>query len=523
MGMFCEAYFIFSVGNIKPLIQEEYASCFKSPYHSTLPHAGPACSFNLANAPDYSQIIGITLGMCLLGFIGDMIGRKWGSVTTVCIMLVGAILLINVDAPNAKGFAVFYLIAQFVFGFGVGGEYPMAAGSAAERAEAGGKEKAKHRGREVVLTFSMQGVGNFTNTAVLCILFCCYDAYHRFPKTNSALGFGNGNHPLSNYAPHRLAGVWRTAFGLGCIPLLFMIFYRTVYLRESSVWAANRDVDRSGNSARLFIHYWPRLLATAGSWFLWDFSFYGNKVFQSQFIAIISPGASLIVTLLWTLLNSFCALVGYYFSAALIDNPYFGRLRIQINGFLWVALLFFLSAGLYHPLTSKGGIHTFQFIYFLSSFWGQFGPNCTTFLLAGEVYPTEVRTTAHGLSAGIGKLGALWASVWFNYLASREKFWLTASFNVGGALLTALFVPDPVRVSLTELDRRWNYLKAGRVYQGEAINPRSLSVWERMTGLGKNYNPAQDKADRENEQWDAEQLHNNRTFVAPGQGKTVAV
>ena len=33
--------------------------------------------------------------------------------------------------------------------FGVGGEYPMAAGSAAERAEAGGKAMAKHRGREV--------------------------------------------------------------------------------------------------------------------------------------------------------------------------------------------------------------------------------------------------------------------------------------------------------------------------------------------------------------------------------------
>ena len=47
-----------------------------------------------------------------------------------------------------------------------------------------------------------------------------------------------------------------------------------------------------------------RLLATAGTWFLWDFSFYGNKVFQSSFIAILSPGASLFTTLLWTLLNS---------------------------------------------------------------------------------------------------------------------------------------------------------------------------------------------------------------------------
>lgn len=64
-----------------------------------------------------------------------------------------------------------------------------------------------------------------------------------------------------------------------------------------------------------------RLLATAGSWFLWDFSFYGNKVFQSTFIQILSPGASLFTTLLWTLLNSGCALIGYYFSAALVDNP----------------------------------------------------------------------------------------------------------------------------------------------------------------------------------------------------------
>ena len=40
--------------------------------------------------------------------------------------------------------------------YGVGGEYPMAAGSAAERAETGGIQKARFRGREVVLTFSMQ-------------------------------------------------------------------------------------------------------------------------------------------------------------------------------------------------------------------------------------------------------------------------------------------------------------------------------------------------------------------------------
>ncbi len=58
----------------------------------------------------------------------------------------------------------------------------------------------------------------------------------------------------------------------------------------------------------------------------------------------------------------------YYFSAALVDNPMVGRLRIQIFGFLGVGALFMVSAGAYGPLTTKGGIGTFQFIYFFSSF-----------------------------------------------------------------------------------------------------------------------------------------------------------
>ena len=104
---------------------------------------------------------------------------------------------------------------------------------------------------------------------------------------------------------------------------------------------------------------------------------------------------------------------------------------------------------------------------------------------AGELYPTAVRTSAHGFSAGTAKVGALWAAVWFNYLDNRTKFWLTASFNIGGFILTLLFMPDPLRVSLAEVDRRWAYIRSGRTYHGEAINPRNLSMFERFIGVGK--------------------------------------
>ena len=50
-------------------------------------------------------------------------------------------------------------------------------------------------------------------------------------------------------------------------------------------------------------------------------------------------------------------------------------------------------------------------MYYLSSFWGQFGPNATTFLLASELFPTHLRGRGHGISAAVGKLGALAADV----------------------------------------------------------------------------------------------------------------
>ena len=83
---------------------------------SVIPHADfvvlQACGKTLTQIPDYIQIVGIILGMCTLGYLGDKIGRKWGSVFTASIMLIGAILLTATDAPTDKGFLIFYIISQ---------------------------------------------------------------------------------------------------------------------------------------------------------------------------------------------------------------------------------------------------------------------------------------------------------------------------------------------------------------------------------------------------------------------------
>ena len=42
-----------------------------------------------------------------------------------------------------------------------------------------------------------------------------------------------------------------------------------------------------------------------------------------------------------------------------------------------------------------------------------------------------------------------------------------------------------LRVSLSELDRWFEYLLEGRTYHGEAINPKNLSLFERLMVVGK--------------------------------------
>src|ERR1700685_1353069 len=124
-------------------------------------------------------------------------------------------------------------------------------------------------------------------------------------------------------------------------------------------------------------------------------------------------------------------------AALLIDHKFYGRRRMQAIGFLADFILFIIPATLFTSLSQPGTpIKVFQFVYFFSSFWNQFGPNTTTFLLAAEVYPAPIRSTAHGVSAACGKLGALVPAVVYNYVGNQTKFWIVCWFGLVGWILT---------------------------------------------------------------------------------------
>ena len=73
----------------------------------------------------------------------------------------------------------------------------------------------------------------------------------------------------------------------------------------------------------------------------------------------------------------------------------------------------------YDKLTATSSSRgAFVFLYCLANFFQNFGPNTTTFIVPGEAFPTRYRSTAHGISAASGKLGAIVAQVGFGKLVN---------------------------------------------------------------------------------------------------------
>ena len=96
----------------------------------------------------------------------------------------------------------------------------------------------------------------------------------------------------------------------------------------------------------------------------------------------------------------------------------------------------------------------FLLVYGVSYFFTEFGPNMTTFVMPSELYPVAMRATGHGISAGIGKLGAFIGVFLFPVLNSslglRGTLLLTAGVSVAGMALTFV-LPEPARRSLEDM------------------------------------------------------------------------
>jgi MFS transporter, PHS family, inorganic phosphate transporter len=367
------------------------------------------------------------LGALVFGRIADHVGRTrvyWMSAALMVVAAVGSAL-----APTLAVLVAF----RFLLGFGVGGDYPV---SAVLMSEYAGHH---HRGRMVALVFSTQALGLIIG-----------------PLTALAL-LGGGAGP---------AATWRILLGLGAIPAAAAVWLRRTMPeppryaahaasvpRQSRAGAAGQAAPGPavGLSAFLASRRLLVLLAgTAGCWFLLDYAYYGNTISTPQIIALITPHASQATTIAIQLaIFAIAAVPGYILAIMRMDRV--GHRKLQLAGFVMMGACFAVI-GLVPGMTTA--VVPFLLAYGISYFFTEFGPNVTTFVLPGEVFPTRARATGHGISAGIGKLGAFIGVFLFpvlqHSLGLRGTLLLTAGVSVLGALLT-LVLPEPAGRSLEDI------------------------------------------------------------------------
>jgi MFS family permease len=311
---------------------------------------------------------------------------------------------------------------RFLLGFGVGGDYPVSAVLMSEYSHH------TNRGRMIGLVFSAQAVGLIIG-----------------PLTALALLGGGASTGLT----------WRLLLGLGAIPAAVAVWLRRTMPEPPryQIRPSRQPGARRGRGVRELLAsrtLLVTLVGTAGCWFLLDYAYYGNTISTPQIIALIAPHASQTATIAIELAIFVVAAVpGYALAIARMDR--IGHRRLQFVGFVLMGACFAVI-GLVPGMTTV--VVPFLLAYGISYFFTEFGPNMTTFVLPGELFPTRLRATGHGISAGVGKLGAFIGVFLFPVLQGtlglRGTLLLTAGISVLGALLT-LVLPEPAGRTLEEI------------------------------------------------------------------------
>ncbi|KAJ3282497.1 hypothetical protein HDU79_009868, partial [Rhizoclosmatium sp. JEL0117] len=151
------------------------------------------------------------------------------------------------------------------------------------------------------------------------------------------------------------------------------------------------------------------------------------------------------------LIIAFCGTVpGYWFTVAFIEK--FGRLPIQYFGFAVITACLVVLAVMWDTISKQQT--NFLIVFTIAQFFFQFGPNTTTFVIPGEVFPTRFRSTGHGISAAMGKVGAIVGIqvVGPNFSGNNIP---TVLYAFAGVMATGFFAtylcPEPKGKTLEEL------------------------------------------------------------------------
>ncbi len=463
-GKFFEGFVVFMGGVALPLIVREF-------------HVAPAQKGIVSAA----SLAGILVGAVLLGGLSDYFGRKRMFVAEM-IIFVGFLALLIVSSS-------FLALAICLFGLGLalGCDYPTAHMVISENIPSA------NRGRLVLGAFGFQALGALAGTGIGSLVLI-------MSPTLSA---------------------WRWMYATAMLPALAITVAR-FFVVESANWLAvrgaheaaeksvirllrrepqyptniqlargpvgSRDPSRAGPSFRALFNRRNRRATVFASvpWFIQDLGTYGIGIFTPVILAtalgggpdrirslsdliandiLASKGAALIDVLL---------LVGIAFAVMLADRV--GRIKLQIFGFIGCAVGLLL-ASFSADASGEAKIALIFAGFMLFDFMTNLGPNAQTYLLAGEVFPTEVRGMGAGFAAAFAKIGAVATAFLFPILlvdiGTRALLYGLIVASLLGAVVTWRYRIETTGVNLDEVGRESVRPEAAA---GVPESPRGIST-----------------------------------------------
>ncbi|KAL9714364.1 hypothetical protein Ac2012v2_002676 [Leucoagaricus gongylophorus] len=471
VGFFTDAYDIFAINIASTMLGYVYGK-------------GGALNANQDLGVKVATPVGNFFGQLLFGWLADNVGRKKMYGVELMIMIIATFAqALSGQAPSVNVIGAL-VVWRFIMGVGIGGDYPLSSVISSEFAAT------RIRGRMMTAVFANQGWGNFA----ACIVALIVTAGYKNAILRDTIVEGN----LNSIDP-----LWRLLIGLGCVPGVIALYFRLTIPEtprftmdiERNVHQASSDIKdvmaggRGGNEDDSpiqradvpkatwadFAHHFGQwkngkvLFGTAYSWFALDIAFYGLGLNSSIILQTIHFGGvtgtdtrgvynNLYNTCVGNLILSVAGLIpGYWATFLLVDS--WGRKPIQLMGFTALTILFIIMGFGYDKLTATPPAQkAFVFLYCLANFFQNFGPNSTTFIVPGEIFPTRYRSTGHGISAASGKLGAIVAQVGFARLRNiggTNKFVkhileIFALFMLTGVFST-LLIPETKQKTLEEL------------------------------------------------------------------------
>ncbi|KAI1465859.1 phosphate permease [Daldinia caldariorum] len=486
IGFFTDSYDIFAVSLLNTMLGIVYY-----PQLGKLPTSSD-------NAIKLSTSAGTVVGQLVFGWLADRVGRKrmYGLELIIIIFAtLGQALSSGSPSVNIVGLIIFWRV---LLGVGIGGDYPLSSIITSEFATT------KWRGAMMGAVFAMQGIGQLVCAFVMLFVTLGFrEALSAAPDTTHCNG----------YCAVAVDKMWRTLIGFGAVPACIALYYRlTIPETPRYTFDIGRDVEKAADDVKAYIsgkreghpddvariqareaaqtqmtvpkaswsdfcrHYSiPKngllLFGTAGSWFMLDVAFYGLSLNNAVILEVIGYSTKHAKSTYEILYNTAIgnliivlagAVPGYWVSVATLDT--LGRKTIQMGGFIILTILFVVMGFAYNHISSNGLLA----IYVLAQFFFNFGPNMTTFIVPGEVFPTRYRSTSHGISAASGKVGSIIGQGAISILRTRgatkdnEAPWMDhvleiyALFMLLG-IVTTIFIPETKRKTLEELSGEDQY------------------------------------------------------------------